>query len=60
MSLKKCLKGLTHETTKDGEIIYLKQIINNLLTNSIKYTKKGYIKLSINCINNKCRLNSYL
>ena len=25
MSLKKCLKGLTHETTKDGEIIYLKQ-----------------------------------
>ncbi len=45
-------------TTLIGDNIHLKQIINNLLTNSIKYTKKGYIKLSINCINNinKCTL----
>ena len=30
-----------------GDVIHLKQIITNLLTNSVKYTKKGYILLKI-------------
>ena len=38
----------------------VKEIINNLLTNSIKYTEQGNIDLSIKCVNdinnNKCRL----
>ena len=38
----------------------VKEIINNLLTNSIKYTEEGSINLSIKCINNivnkKCKL----
>ena len=38
----------------------VKEIINNLLTNAIKYTDKGSIELSVECINNtinnKCKL----
>lgn len=30
----------------------VKEIINNLLTNSIKYTEKGQINLNIKCVNN--------
>lgn len=41
-----------------GDHQRLKQIIINLLTNSVKYTKEGYIEFKINCIqkNNICRL----
>ena len=34
-----------------GDKTKIKEIVNNLLTNSIKYTEKGNIDLSINCIN---------
>lgn len=30
----------------------IKEIVNNLLTNAIKYTNEGYINLNIKCINN--------
>ena len=41
-----------------GDYFRLKQIMLNLLTNAIKYTKKGYIELKISSINkgNTCRL----
>ena len=41
-----------------GDIEHIKQIINNLLTNSIKYTDEGEIKLTIKCANssNICNL----
>ena len=35
-----------------GDKSKIKEIINNLLTNSIKYTNGGEINLNINCINN--------
>jgi len=34
-----------------GDKTHLKQIINNLLSNAIKYTEKGFIVLSVKCIN---------
>ncbi len=34
-----------------GDKIHVKEIINNLLTNAIKYTEKGNITLNIKCIN---------
>ena len=34
-----------------GDKIHMKQIINNLLTNAIKYTDEGSIKLVVKCIN---------
>ena len=41
-----------------GDKVHVKQIINNLLTNSIKYTDEGEIHLSVKCINkdNICNL----
>ena len=36
-----------------GDKVHIKQIINNLLSNSIKYTDKGNIELSVRCINEK-------
>lgn len=41
-----------------GDKTKVKEIINNLLTNSIKYTEEGLIDLSIKCINqnNICNL----
>ena len=35
-----------------GDMGKVKEIINNLLTNAIKYTEKGKIDLSIECVNN--------
>lgn len=35
-----------------GDKVHIKSIINNLLTNAIKYTEKGHICLNIRCLNN--------
>ncbi len=34
-----------------GDKIHIKQILNNILSNAIKYTREGEINLKINCIN---------
>ena len=34
-----------------GDKAHIKQIINNLLTNAIKYTEKGHVNLNVKCIN---------
>ena len=34
-----------------GDKTHMKEIVNNLLTNAIKYTDKGVIELSVKCIN---------
>ena len=34
-----------------GDRVHVKQIINNLISNSIKYTNEGEINLTVNCIN---------
>lgn len=41
-----------------GDSIRLKQIVLNLLTNSVKYTKSGVIELQVSCVtkNDVCRL----
>lgn len=41
-----------------GDKTHMKEVINNLLTNSIKYTDKGIIELNARCINkgNMCDL----
>ena len=41
-----------------GDKTHIKQIVNNLLTNAIKYTEKGNINLNIRCINkgDRCTL----
>ena len=41
-----------------GDSMRIRQIMNILLENAIKYTKEGYIETSVNCIikNNICRL----
>ena len=35
-----------------GDRIHIKQIINNLVSNSIKYTDEGIVRVSAKCINN--------
>ena len=34
-----------------GDKVHVKQVVNNLLTNSIKYTEEGRIDLTIKCVN---------
>ena len=34
-----------------GDKVHVKEIINNLLTNSIKYTEEGQINLNVKCVN---------
>ena len=36
-----------------GDKVHVKQIVNNILTNAIKYTDEGYVKLDVKCINEK-------
>ena len=35
-----------------GDKVHIKEIVNNLLTNAIKYTESGEINLNIRCVNN--------
>lgn len=35
-----------------GDKIHIKEIINNILTNAIKYTDQGEINLNVRCVNN--------
>lgn len=41
-----------------GDRIHVKTVVNNLLTNAIKYTDKGKVSLTVKCINrgNNCNL----
>ena len=41
-----------------GDKVHVKEIVNNLLSNGIKYTDKGTVTLSVKCINDKnnCKL----
>ena len=34
-----------------GDKVHIKEIINNILTNAIKYTEKGEITLTVKCVN---------
>ena len=34
-----------------GDKAHIKEVVNNLLTNAIKYTEKGHIHLNVKCIN---------
>ena len=43
-----------------GDKVHVKEIINNLLTNAIKYTDEGQINLNIKCINDTNNLISNL
>ena len=36
-----------------GDRTHLKQVANNLISNSIKYTEKGIVRVSVKCINSK-------
>ena len=36
-----------------GDKVHVKEIVNNILSNAIKYTNEGYVNLTVKCINNK-------
>lgn len=38
-----------------GDKVHIKSIVNNLLTNAIKYTDKGHIVLNVRCLNNNSK-----
>ena len=41
-----------------GDKVHVKEIVNNILSNAIKYTKEGEVNLNVKCINEKntCKL----
>ena len=43
-----------------GDKIHIKEIVNNLLTNAIKYTERGEINLTIKCVNDLKKSLSYI
>ncbi len=51
IELKTNFKDIPYELSGDKEKV--KTIINNLLTNAVKYTEKGYIYFNVSAINNK-------
>ena len=36
-----------------GDKVHVKEIVNNILTNAIKYTDEGFVSLDVKCINEK-------
>ena len=34
-----------------GDKVHVKEIVNNILTNAIKYTEEGEINLNVKCVN---------
>ena len=36
-----------------GDKVHVKEIVNNILSNAIKYTNEGYVNLTVKCINEK-------
>lgn len=36
-----------------GDKVHVKEIVNNILSNAIKYTNEGYVDLTVKCINEK-------
>ena len=43
-----------------GDKVHVKSIVNNLLTNAIKYTDKGEIRFTVKCINEKSRCTLFI
>lgn len=56
----KFITNIDHDIPEElyGDSISLKEVLNTILNNSVKYTTKGYVELSVNTIikNDICRL----